>query len=379
MFQGVTNMPNLVAFNALYPWSWTSNYGNQLQFNYQNIDVPRDVAYMAQNAMNPAFWANYNLGFSMQPIMPFNNNDAKNQQAINNAYNQGYMLGETLKLQGSMQSTAQGLNTLTMEINQDLAKENLPADKKQKLEAIKKKLEAAQKKLEELAKTSQGRNPQEAKEQLDAIRGEILELKEAKEKIEETLTETTTGTGTGTGATGTGATTGTGAATGATGATGEGEGAEEAAEEEVSPEELQKQKTYLLNQVCHMLDKAIDGPGTDYDGEKGMKTVIESLVDKDNVIELFDQWNKTYGKQGSYADDEYGFIETLMDDCEGDQKEEIATLLIDAMEQRAIEKGIDVDTEVSAARTACKSNWIGWRNDDKICEAMIALYNKFKS
>lgn len=383
MFNGVTLMPNMVAFQALHPWSWTSNYGNQVQFNYQDIDVHPQVAYMAQNAMDPSFWANYNLNFSLQPIMPFNINDAKNQQAIENARRHGEALGEMLNFQDNVQLTARDVKSFTQQINGVLSKKDLPADKKQQLETIKKKIEVAEKKLKELYQKSQTAATNEMKEELEAIKGEIIGLKESAAQIIEGLSETTgaaegegttgtgSATGTGTGTTGTGAT-GTGTGTGATG-TGAATGAEEVSADD------EKQKLYQLNQICHMLDKAMDGLGTDYDGEQGMKTVLEALVGPENVIELWNQWNKTYGKQGSYAADDNGFIETLMDECEGSQKEEIATLLIDAMEQRAIAKGIDVDTEVSAARTACKSNWIGWRNDDKICEAMTALYNKLNA
>lgn len=379
MFNGVTLMPNMVAFQALYPWSWTSNYGNQTQFNVQNLDVPPQTAYFAQNCMSPSFWADYNLGITSQPFMPFNINDAKNQQALEMAYNQGQALGESLKFKGNIELTAKDIKSFNSDVNGVLEKKDLPADKKQKLETIKKKIETAMKRLEALHKKSQGMVTDEMKQELESIKGEIIGLKEVAAKLVEGLSETTgtgstTGTGDATGGTtggATGTTGGTGGTTGA--ATGAGEGAEEVSADD------EKQKLYQLNQICHMLDKAMDGMGTDYDGEQGMKTVLEALVGPDNVIELWNQWNKTYGKQGSYAADDNGFIETLMDECEGSQKEEIATLLIDAMEQRAIAKGIDVDTEVSAARTACKSNWIGWRNDDKICDAMIALYNKLNA
>jgi len=378
MFQGVTNMPNLVAFNSLYPWSWTSNYGDSIQFNVMSTDIPADVAYRAQNCINPGYWGWRNLAITSMPIWQPTQNDYLTQLSLHNAYNQGYQLGENIKLQGSFKTTAGDIGTMKAQIDLLLKKENLPAEQQTKLENIKKQLEELETKYAELTKNTQGKSAEKLKEELEAIKGQLITLKEQAAEIAESIPAaagtgagegTSTGSATGTGS-GSAVGTGSGAGTGTEGAAGSGTqtGITE-----------QQQELYKTNQICKMLDKAIDGMGTDYDGEQGMKTVIEALVDKDNVIEVWDQWNKTYGQQGSYKDDEYGFIETLMDDCEFGQKEEISNLLIDALEQRAIEKGIDVDSEVAAARNSCKSNWFGWRNDDKICEAMIALYNKVKA
>ena len=171
------------------------------------------------------------------------------------------------------------------------------------------------------------------------------------------------------------------AATGATGAT-EPTGATDATEPteatDAALSDEEATEKYQLNQVCLMLDKAIDGPGTDYDGEQGMKTVLEAFVTPDNVVELWEHWDKTYGQQGAYKDDEDGFIETLMDECEFGQKEEIATILINALELRALQKGIDVDAELTAARRAAKSNWLGWSDSDDIQKTLKALYEKVK-
>lgn len=62
-------------------------------------------------------------------------------------------------------------------------------------------------------------------------------------------------------------------------------------------------------------------------------------------------------------------------------------ILITALEAKALELGIDVSSEVSAALDATKSTgdwkagfglW-GWRDDDKICQAVNALYEKVKT
>ena len=378
MFNGVTNIPNMVAFNFLKPWSWTSNYGNQIQFNYQDMDVPPQIAYMAQNAMNPAFWANYNLMTSMQPILPFTSNDFTNQQAINNSYQQGYQLGERLKLQSTLQTVSGNLNSVKQSVNSLLQRENLPADKKRELEEINKKIEKLEEKLQKIASEAQVNDPTKTKEQLEAILGEILELTNKATEIAKSLPDEEPDATDATAPTDATEPTAATGATGATEPTGATDATEptEATDAALSDEEATEK--YQLNQVCLMLDKAIDGPGTDYDGEQGMKTVLEAFVTPDNVVELWEHWDKTYGQQGAYKDDEDGFIETLMDECEFGQKEEIATILINALELRALQKGIDVDAELTAARRAAKSNWLGWSDSDDIQKTLKALYEKVK-
>ncbi len=378
MFNGVTNIPNMVAFNFLKPWSWTSNYGNQIQFNYQDMDVPPQIAYMAQNAMNPAFWANYNLMTSMQPILPFTLNDFTNQQAINNSYQQGYQLGERLKLQSTLQTVSGNLNSVKQSVNSLLQRENLPADKKRELEEINKKIEKLEEKLQKIASEAQVNDPTKTKEQLEAILGEILELTNKATEIAKSLPDEEPDATDATAPTDATEPTAATGATGATEPTGATDATEptEATDAALSDEEATEK--YQLNQVCLMLDKAIDGPGTDYDGEQGMKTVLEAFVTPDNVVELWEHWDKTYGQQGAYKDDEDGFIETLMDECEFGQKEEIATILINALELRALQKGIDVDAELTAARRAAKSNWLGWSDSDDIQKTLKALYEKVK-
>lgn len=376
-FNGVTNIPNMVAFNFLKPWSWTSNWGNELQFNYQDINIPPQIAYMAQNAMNPSFWANYNVATTSQPIYMYNQNDAMTQASINNAYQQGYELGEKLKIQGSVQNAYSSLNSLKQSVNSLLQREDLPSDKKQQLEEIKKQIDKLEKKLQEVANKSQVQNSTQTKEELEAILGELLELTNKTTEIAKSLppeataaTEPTAPTSATEPTSATSATSPT-AATSATSAT------EPTDPTDPTLSDNAEQK-YMLNQVCVMLDKAIDGPGTDYDGEQGMKTVLEAFVKPDNVIELWNQWDNTYGQQGAYKADEDGFIETLMDECEFGQKEEIATILINAMELRALQKGINIDSELAAARKAAKSNWLGWSNSDEIQTTLKAIYEKLK-
>ena len=58
---GVSNQfISFPAFWALSPYSWTSMYGGRMQFNVMDTTIPENIAYMAQNCLNPFFWAMYN-------------------------------------------------------------------------------------------------------------------------------------------------------------------------------------------------------------------------------------------------------------------------------------------------------------------------------
>lgn len=135
------------------------------------------------------------------------------------------------------------------------------------------------------------------------------------------------------------------------------------------------------------IDGYIRGAGTKYEE---LKTTLTEKINKDNVLQLFDTWNTNKKGKAPYNggdDGKYGLIGSLMNDCEGEEKETIAKILITALEAKALELGIDVSSEVSAALDATKStgDWKAgfglwsWRDDDKICIAVNALYEKVKT
>lgn len=148
--------------------------------------------------------------------------------------------------------------------------------------------------------------------------------------------------------------------------------------------EMSDQDRRVMCDAAIAIKRAIDGWGTKYDESdgSGLKNIINNSkrVNADNIIELFDHWNSTIGKEGYYADDKDGFIESLMDDCEGDQKEEIGGKIIDLLAERAEKDGIlsKVQNEITAARSSLIQNFWGWRNDTKIQKAINTLVKKMK-
>ena len=157
-----------------------------------------------------------------------------------------------------------------------------------------------------------------------------------------------------------------------------------------SAEKTEKEKAAekaAMVRITDDIDGYIRGAGTKFDE---LKTTLTEKINKDNVLQLFDTWNTNKKGKAPYNDGDdgkYGLIGSLMNDCEGEEKEEIAKILITALEAKALELGIDVSSEVSAALDATKStgDWKAgfglwsWRDDDKICIAVNALYEKVKT
>lgn len=172
------------------------------------------------------------------------------------------------------------------------------------------------------------------------------------------------------------------AAEGATDTTEEGEASDSSSNTKSADKANKKAQSNAIK-LCDRIEKSVRGLGTNYDDdENGIKNILTDEVNKDNVLDLFEAWNKTYKGQGIYSDGDdntYGLIGTLMNDCEGAQKEEIAMLLINALVDKAEELGVDVSAEAAEAKLSTHSNWIGYRDDDKICKAVNALYNKVKA
>lgn len=293
------------------------------------------------------------------------------------------------------------LKGMESQISLSLKSDKLDESQKQRLQDLLDQVKALKEKAQKTIAKQDFKS-----EEIDALISEIEELEKNSTQVVNEITEelsaaaaeaenadSSDGAGDADGADGTDGTDGT-AATGATGATGTSDGAyasdaTEAAEaaEAKKNEKAKKDLAYAMEKICDRIDGAVRGAFTNYDDdENGIKNILKNEINKDNVLELFAAWDRTYKGQGCYSggDDEYGLIGTLMNDCEGSQKEEIAMLLINALEDKAHELGIDVSKEVTKAKMATHGNWyvltmgITVRDDDEICQAVNALYEKVK-
>ena len=352
-----------------------------LNFGLSNLNLSSIVgaqSLILANQQNPLLIGKIN------PMFPTNN------QGLQEAAEWGALLMDKQKLSNQVSYLA-GFDS---QIASFLKSDKLDESQKQRLQDVLDQVKALKEKAQKMLAKQDLKS-----EEIEALLGEIEELKEnasevGKEVLEEVQAAAEEAEADGAGdaddADGTDGTDGT-AATGATGATGASDGADasdatEAAEaaEAKKNEKAKKDLAYAMEKICDRIDGAVRGAFTNYDDdENGIKNILKNEINKDNVLELFAAWDRTYKGQGCYSggDDEYGLIGTLMNDCEGSQKEEIAMLLINALEDKAHELGIDVSKEVTKAKMATHGSdyfVFTYRADTPICQAVNALYEKVK-
>ena len=378
IYDGVTNGVSFPAFWALSPYSWTSAYGNQMQFNVMNMSIPPQIAFMAQNCMNPSFWSYYNYSMMSNPyIFSSNSNPAYQtidpqtlQNAYQNAYNSTMEAIQGSMLQASFTSAGNTIATLKGEIETLLKDENLPADKKQQLENAKKQLEELEKKLDKLAKNEEGLSINQIKEQMEAYRGELAAIEDIVKTIKESITTKPTEPTAPTDATDPTAPTDTTSPTtptGATGPTSPTEATSATEPTEPTPEEIKEKAVKESREITKNIYVAIEGPGTD---EEKLESAIKS-INKDNVVEVFDTWaiNDYIGKTGDDS-----LMETIYDDVfSGSKRKEYTLHILNAFIERAQEQGVDISAEQAVIEAElCK--W--WRNDGMIYQMFADIHAK---
>lgn len=372
MFNAIPNynimMPNLPAYWSLGNRHWVSNFGGNIQHNiYPSGYSPLTYA-LAQGIGSPNHISQWNpmlIGLNLgQGMMTDPALIAAGNQA---AANWGMSLGLNVRLTGLLSN----LNSIEAQISNVLKSDKLDESQKQRLQAVLDEIKALKDRIVEMAKG------QPTIEDVEAIQGEVLELtkkaSEVAQEIIEEIKETQESEN--------------------TEETEDSEEVEDSEDPDSTTSEAKKEKkerdlAYAMEKICDRIEKSVRGGGTNYDDdENGIKNILTDEIDKDNVLELFEAWDRTYKGKGIYSggDDDYGLIGTLMNDCEAGQKEEIAMLLINALEDKAHELGIDVASEVSAAKIAAHGDWHVWtlgitvRDDDEICQAVNALYEKVKA
>ncbi len=120
-----------------------------------------------------------------------------------------------------------------------------------------------------------------------------------------------------------------------------------------------------VNEICDWLYDAIDGLGTDNIGFERALLKIE----KNNVIEVMNKWDATYGKQ-------YGetFIESFLNDANRRQRKVYGTRIIDCMQQRAKDYGLSLSPYIDNARTELYTIGNSYKINENIEEMRRILY-----
>lgn len=357
---------NLNTFWAL-PNGTTRNFGEATQYVTYPTGYPSFMYQLAQNFMSPNHISQWNpmlIGTGINLMNNCGTNPYLTEAGQISAYNWGANMATQMLVSQSIQTIANALNSLESGLSNALNSDKLTKAQKAELKGLLEEVKALKEKIEKQLKD---KNP--TIKETTAMQKEVQNLQK---KVSDTIKKINGQINN--------SESSQASQTSSSSSASDAEDTDEA-NEDTTAKKQHEEKLKSMKDVCMYLDKAMSGCGTNYDdNEYGMYKILSNpaLVNEDYIVELFEQWENSYAKVGDYADDADGFIETLMDECEGSQKEEVASLIVTLLEKRADKLGIDVSSEAAAARSAMKSNWIGWRDDDAIQRTVNALYNKVK-
>ena len=121
----------------------------------------------------------------------------------------------------------------------------------------------------------------------------------------------------------------------------------------------------LINEICDWLYDAIDGLGTDNIGFERAFLKIK----KDNVIEIMNKWDSTYGKQ-------YGesFIMSFLNDADRRQRRVYGTRIMDCLLERAIDYGLNLHPYIDNAKFELDTVGNSYKINENIEEIRRILY-----
>lgn len=398
MNSGITNLTNPYLWQSFGPYAWMSNYGFETQMNILPNIMPPFMAELAHGMLNPEHVSQWNPMFSV-PTQSYTTNPMLTQQGLDAAAEYGRNLAAQALDGMTFSQTAQRLSSIKGQTSALMEDENISEAQKQKLKEVKEKAEAIQKELNEYKKEMQksGSDKTALREKLakisksaEAIEKEYVELvkqiKEELEKAEETAKEDT-------------------AAEEeekvdgnedsnkpeAAGDAEEGAQSAENAEGSLQPQSVNgadgktngqervqysakyEQSQYVTSDAAKTNGKNIAQDlfdainytwGTD---EKKLDKAMES-INKDNVMEVLDAWNKTHAKEF----DGESLLESIYGDIFwGKEREEYTRKLMDSLAAKAKEAGVDISAEYSELNEELKS-W--WRDDEKIYELISTIH-----
>ncbi len=125
-----------------------------------------------------------------------------------------------------------------------------------------------------------------------------------------------------------------------------------------------------VNEICDDMFKAIDGLGTD--DELFEKTL--SRLNKDNIIEVMEKWDETYGKDYNES-----FMDSFLDDADGIQKKEFGTKIVDMLEQRAKENGLDFAGKSSSLKMELKREQLTFKTENLVGYQISQMYGEIRA
>ena len=376
---GVSNQfISFPAFWSLSPYSWTSMYGGRMQFNVMDTTIPNNIAYMAQNCLNPFFWAMYNRQYATTPSIMEGGGvggSTLSQEDLNAAYQNGY---NTMKQQlelGFIQSdfTIIGNNIATVKADIDalIANDQVPAETKKQLENLKKELEKMTQELQKLSQNNDKLAPDKIREQLEAYRGQLAGIQDAIKTVKDGVAPAPTSATEPTSPTSATEPTDVTEPTKPTEATKPTAPTKPTKATKPTTPSQPTQATVQAREITKDIYVATEGIGTD--NEKLERAI--NKINKDNVVEVFKVWeqNDYNSKTGDGS-----LLETIYDDVfSGDTRKKYTKKILAAFKDRARAKGVDISAEEAVIEAELNATF--WCHDNKVYQAMNDIYAKMKN
>ncbi len=364
------NVPNLYTWSMLYPYNYATNFGGRVQLNVMDTTAyTPSEAFAIRNAFNPFF----HLAGLQQNLASASTPDAATATYIQAGAQAGHQAALTSLNKIDFQMTTSDVSGLIQQLDGALTSENLTAEHKNQLRALKRKVEALRDRLNDVAVLQQSGATQEQikvalsqiKTQYRVLRDEIAAAAdsiraELEAEAAAAAAEAEAAAAAAAAAEEEGAAEGAGAA--------EGEGAGEEESDEVIPGwSLVESTSFNTDMYAANIDNDAISTITDEIyakvdgvGSGNVESFIKENIDKDNVVEVVLHWNKHYA-EGYAESDSLGFTETIFDEYAWGGKDHVKPI-IKAMQSKLAElKDVNKEqygiakTQLSIAMAECNA------------------------
>jgi hypothetical protein len=375
---GITNFPiNLNVFSML-PNGTTRNFGGATQYVTYPMGYPNWMYQLAQGFTSPNHISQWNpmlLGTGLENISTFN--PTLTQQGQSLAFNYGYNMGVQMQLSSAIKGIASALDSMESGLKNVAGSKGLTNAQKAKIKALIEEVRALRTKIEKQLKAN---NP--TQEDVKKMQEDVLNLQkkvgEVADKIRSELggSDDTSGSG----SVSNDSSTGSGSASGS-GSTDSTEDLSGTKYENIDPKTgkpntLTTPTTAEVDEFCATVFRAVDCPGTENDT---LAAAINGL-DANNIVEVVKGWEDNYGKHTATGND--GFFARIFDDIDDADQKKYVPIMLKALTKRAEALGIydEVRTYVSKVNKGLADGifggLIGWQDDHKIANALMAIYDK---
>lgn len=332
---------DLYTWQSLSPYNYITNFGGQFQYNVIPPNFNIMQAYNMKNISSSLYAYNQNGGYSLGMDLnnPYYNYQQSNYNnlAYTNGYNNGVNIGHDVLNRYDIDSMSSDIAGLKEKLTTAIESKKINEEQKNKLISLKNRVEAYEEKLKEICEERQNRNmePKKLGEKISKLKKEFKSFKEQIKSETQAIYETINA-----------------------GSSSDPESVEngkkdgDAGKVVETPEAkavVAMTDAELVREICNSFCDAIDGLGTD---EDKLELAIAS-INKDNVIEVMQYWDKTYKQEFNES-----FIESFMWDAGHDQKQKLGLMILDALHERALESGVDIEADFIKVRRELNSWWI---------------------